>query len=175
MGFEVLIWALARIQHTWPGSNKHTNRILKDLLIQIGNRDHQTVVQSWSSVTSFKNTTSLWLRLSPSAQRKKEKREDRGRREDRKKKKKGELREELDDLNEDKRTLKMKDLNERQRTVSERIPGWRRKKKKRGGEEEEEKKRRGRNISLRVVDTVSAAAIGVRKTHQRFVCSVRVN
>lgn len=72
MGFEVLIFALAGIQHTWPGSNKHTNRILKDLQIQIGNRDHQTVVQSWAQSFPL-HATSVWLQLSPSPQRKKEK------------------------------------------------------------------------------------------------------
>lgn len=34
---------------------------------------------------------------------------------------------------------------------------------------------RGDLFFLPVVDTASAAAIGVRTTHQRFVCSVRVN
>jgi len=42
-----------------------------------------------------------------------------------------------------------------------------------GGERKE--RRGGREIFLPVVDMVSAAAIRVRKTHQRFVCSVRVN
>lgn len=77
---------------------------------------------------------------------------------------KRELWEELEDLNEDKRMLKMKDLNERQR--------------QRRGENtwmEKKEKKEGRNIFLPVVDMVSAAAIRVRKTHQRFVCSVRVN
>ena len=41
------------------------------------------------------------------------------------------MREELDDLNVDKRTLKVKDLNERQKTVrGEEYRGWRRKKEK---------------------------------------------
>lgn len=68
MGFEVLIFALARIQRTWSGSNKHTNRIVGDLQIQISNRDHQTVVQSWAQPLPFR-TTALWLQLSPSPQK----------------------------------------------------------------------------------------------------------
>lgn len=68
MGFEVLIFALARIQRTWSGSNKHTNRIVADLQIQISNRDHQTVVQSWAQPLSFR-TTALWLQLSPLPQK----------------------------------------------------------------------------------------------------------
>lgn len=72
MGFEVLIFALAGIQRTWPGSNKHTNRIVQDLQIQISNRDHQTVVQSWAQSLPF-HTTTVWLQLSPSPQRNKEK------------------------------------------------------------------------------------------------------
>lgn len=74
-------------------------------------------------------------------------------------------RQELDDMNEDKSTLKMKDLTERQRR-------WLR--ESTGMEKKEEKE--GRNICPpHAVDTVSVAAIRVRKTHQRFVCSVRVN
>lgn len=96
MGFEVLVFALACNQHTWPGSNKHTNRILKDLQIQIGNTDHQTVVQSSAQSLPLR-TTSLWLLLSLS------KEESEGRTADRKR----ESREEQEDLNEDKRILKM--------------------------------------------------------------------
>lgn len=83
MGFEVLIFALARIQRTWSGSNKHTNRIVGDLQIQISNRDHQTVVQSWAQPLPFR-TTALWLQLSPSPQKEGTKgREHRGQKENR--------------------------------------------------------------------------------------------
>lgn len=79
-------------------------------------------------------------------------------------------RQELDDVNEDKRTVKMKDLTERQRR--RRWMG-----ESTGMEKKEEEE--GRNICpphpSSAVDTVSVAAIRVRKTHQRFVCSVRVN
>lgn len=107
------------------------------------------------SVTSFTYNLSVVTAFSVSS---KEERE--GRIADRKR----ELREELNDLNVDKRMLKMKDLNERQRQQM--------------GENtwmEKKGKKEGRNIFLPVVDMVSAAAIRVRKTHQRFVCSVRVN
>lgn len=46
-----------------------------------------------------------------------------------------------------------------------RMQGWRRKKRK----------ERKKYFFLPVIDMVSAMAIRVRKTHQRFVCSVRVN
>lgn len=83
MGFEVLIFALAQTQRTWSGSNKHTNRIVADLQIQISNRDHQTVVQSWAQPLPFR-TTALWLQLSPSPQKDGTKRrEHRGRKEKR--------------------------------------------------------------------------------------------
>lgn len=126
---------------------------------QIGNRDHQTFVQSQAQSLPL-DTCSLRSRLSLGVLKRRKRREDRGRHRDRGRK----LREELDDLNADKRMLKMKDHNEGQRHERESTEGRRREKEGGGGGRED--------IFLPVVDTVSAVAIRARKTHQRFVCSV---
>lgn len=158
MGFEVLIFALAGIQHTWPGSNKHTNRIVGDLRIQISNRDHQTVVQSWAQSLPF-HTTALWLQLSPSPQRNKEKGVSQTERESWK-------------AGTGRCEWRQKDVeNERSNRETKTVAGG----EYRDGEERREGRKKYLSPPPRAVDTVSVAAIRVRKTHQRFVCSVRVN